>query len=95
MSRRYNNPTRKQVTSDIAAPESECTGDDGNEFIVSFKISFSRSLFAVIRAFSNRVLASGLRSLMNFSGAGQTKGSGDEGFNKAAHAACLCFKATV
>lgn len=62
---------------------------------MSLKITLSLSLFAAIKAFSNRVLASGLRSLMNFKGAGHTRGSGDEGFNKAAHAACLCFKATV
>lgn len=56
---------------------------------------FSLSLLASIRARSSKTLASGLRSLMNFNGEGQTRGSADDGFNKAAHAPYLYFKATT
>jgi len=58
-------------------------------------MSFSLSLFASIKACSNKALASGLSSLMNFSGDGQTRGSADVGFNKDAHDPCLCFIATM
>lgn len=53
---------------------------------ISFKIAFSLSMFDSINALSNKALASGLSSLMNFNGDGQTRGSADEGFSIAAHA---------
>jgi len=31
---------------------------------------------------------------MNFNGDGQTSGAADEGSSRAAHALCLCFRAT-
>lgn len=62
---------------------------------VSFKIAFSLSLLAIIRAFSNKALASEFSSLMNFKRDGQVKGSGADGFNKAAQASCLYLVATM
>lgn len=55
---------------------------------------FSLSIFASIKARSNKILASSFSSLMNFRGDGQTRGSADEGFNNAAQAPRLCLKAT-
>lgn len=56
---------------------------------------FSLSLFASIKALSNKIFASELSSLINFKGDGHTRGSADEGLSSAAHAPCLCFRATV
>ena len=86
----------KDITSDIlsSAPTSKSKGD-GTEYSVSFNMVFSLSMFASFKALSNSAFASGLSSLMNFKGDGQTRGSADEGFSKAAHARCLCFRATV
>lgn len=56
---------------------------------------FSLSLFASIKACSNKAFASALSSLINLRGDGQTRGSAEEGSNKAEHATCLCFRATV
>lgn len=52
-------------------------------------------MFASVNALSNKALASGLSSLMNFKGDGQTRGSADEGFSTAAQARCLRLRATV
>lgn len=56
---------------------------------------FSLSLFASIKACSSKVLASGLSSLIIFNDDGQTRGCADERFSNAAHAPCLCFRATT
>lgn len=85
-----------ETTSSISSSTlpSEWAGD-GNEYAVPFKMSFSLSLLASIRALSKRTFASGLSSLMNFKGDGQTRGSAEEGFRSAAQAPCLCLVATV
>lgn len=84
------------TTSSISSSmlSSEWAGD-GNEYTIPFKMFFSLSLFASIRALSKRTFASGLSSLMNFKGDGQTRGSAEEGFSSAAQAPCLCLIATV
>lgn len=81
-----------EISSSI--PTSECDGD-GYEYTVPFKMLFSLSLFASIKARSSRSFASSSSSLMNFKGDGQTRGSADDGFSRAAHAPCLCLKATM
>lgn len=81
------------ITSDkLSSTVSECDGE-GSPWEVVFKMLFSLSLLASIRACSNKALASWLSSLMNFKGDGQTSGSVDDGFSKAAQVPCLCFKA--
>jgi hypothetical protein len=86
----------KDITSDAlsSSPASESEGA-GSEYTVSFNMAFSLSMFASFKALSNSDFASGLSSLMNFKGDGQTRGSADEGFSKAAHARCLCLRETA
>ena len=73
---------------------SQCNGE-GREKEVPLRMSLSLSILALMRALSRRVFASGLSVLMNLSEEGQTRGSAEEGFRRAAHAACFLFKATV
>lgn len=68
---------------------------DGNEYAVPFNMFFSLSLLASMRAASNSAFASGLSSPINFSGEGQTRGSADDGFSRAAQDPCFLFNATI
>lgn len=82
----------KQMQQSSTSPASEGEGD-GSEGVVLFKMAFSHSLFLSIKAFSSCAFVSGFRSVMNLNCKGQTRGSADEGFNKAAEAWCLYFNA--
>jgi hypothetical protein len=86
----HSNTSEHASSSALSSPGE----GDGREYFVPFRIFFSLSLLASIRAASRRALASGSSSLMNLSGDGHTMGSADVGFSKAAHAPWFRFSAT-
>lgn len=82
-----NNLSLRHITSEAWSSASTSEGEgDGSEWVVSFKMAFSLSSFLCIKAFSSSAFASGFRSVMNLNCKGQTRGSADEGFSKAAQA---------